>query len=59
MGLPRLQLISYLPLLAGRGPLWLALLLALLLLSLLAAGCSYFRPAADPYADCARLASGL
>jgi hypothetical protein len=51
MALLRCRLISHLPLLAGRGPLWLALLGALALLSLLAAGCSYFRPAADPYAE--------
>ena len=51
MGLLRHQLPSHLPLLTGRGPLWLALSVALLLLSLLAAGCSYFRPAVDPYAE--------
>ena len=51
MGLLRRQLTSYLPLFAGRGRLWLALAVALLLLSLFAAGCSYFRPPADPYAE--------
>ena len=51
MGLLRRQLTSHLPLLAGRGRLWLALAVALLLLGLFAAGCSYFRPAADPYAE--------
>ena len=51
MGLLHRQLTSHLPLLAGRGRLWLALSVALLLLGLFAAGCSYFRPAADPYAE--------
>ena len=51
MGLFRRQLTLYLPLLARRGPLWLALLVALALLGLFAAGCSYFRPAADPYGE--------
>ena len=51
MGLLRRQLTSHLPLLAGRGRLWLALSVALLLLGLFAAGCSYFRPAVDPYAE--------
>jgi aminopeptidase N len=51
MGLLRRQLTSHLPLLAGRGRLWLALSVALLLLGLFAAGCSYSRPAVDPYAE--------
>ncbi len=51
MGLLRRQLTSHLPLLAGRGRLWLALAVALMLLGLFAAGCSYFRPAVDPYAE--------
>jgi hypothetical protein len=51
MGSLRRQLTSHLPLLAGRGPLWLALLVSLALLGLFAAGCSLFRPAADPYAE--------
>ena len=51
MGLLRRQLTSHLPLPAGSGPLWLALSVALMLLGTLAAGCSYFRPAADPYAE--------
>ena len=51
MGLLRRQLTSHLPLLAGRGRPWLALAVALMLLGLFAAGCSYFRPAVDPYAE--------
>ncbi len=51
MGLLRRQLTSYLPSLAGSGPLWLALLITLVLSGLLVAGCSVFRPAADPYAE--------
>ena len=51
MGLFRRQLTPHLPLLAGRGRLWLALAVALMLLGLFAAGCSYFRPAVDPYAE--------
>jgi hypothetical protein len=51
MGLFRRQTTSHLPPLAGRGRLGLALLIALAALSLLAAGCSYFQPARDPYAE--------
>ena len=51
MGLLHRQSTSQLPLLAGRGRLWLALAVALLLLGLFAAGCSYFQPVVDPYAE--------
>ena len=51
MALLRRQWTSHLPLLAGRDRLWLALSVALMLLGLFVAGCSYFRPAVDPYAE--------
>ena len=60
MGLLRRQLTSHLPLLAGRGRLWLALSVALMLLGLFAAGCSYFQPGRRSVCRAApKLATGL